>query len=217
MTKEKAEAEKILSEYGRRMFDSHARYFSSDDEASQAETYVPVRLRSTQRVAKKALILCATMTLIMSLAVVAASALGLQIFNYKFDIKDGFIIITSLDEENGSHFYRADYITEGYSFKETVPIDDTSVFYIYENDENDIEYVIEEGKNKDDIVYIDNEGYDNYKETYGEYELVIYRDQTSPRIIVYMEKEGTFIAINGQLSMDQIHRIIDSFVIDDSI
>ena len=85
------------------------------------------------------------------------------------------------------------------------------------NDDNNLEYSIEESLNKDSIMYIDNEGYDNYKETYGEYELVVYRDQTSPRIIVYMEKEGTFIAINGHLSMDKIHRIIDSFVIDDSI
>ena len=88
---------------------------------------------------------------------------------------------------------------------------------VYVNDDNNLEYSIEESLNKDSIMYIDNEGYDNYKETYGEYELVVYRDQTSPRIIVYMEKEGTFIAINGHLSMDQIHRIIDSFVIDDSI
>lgn len=217
MTKEKAEAERILSEYGRRMFDSHARYFSSADEISQAETYVPVRSRSTRRIAKRALILCATMILIMSLAVIAASALGLQIFNYKFDIKDGFIVITSLDEENGSHFYRPEYIVEHYSYNERIALNESSYYYTYVSDENNLEYSIEESISKDSIMYIDNEGYDNYKETYGEYELVVYQDQTSPRIIVYMEKEGTFIAINGQLSMDQIHRIIDSFVIDDSI
>ena len=91
------------------------------------------------------------------------------------------------------------------------------VIYTYTDKETGLEYTIDESHTKESIVYIDNEGYDNYKEIYGEYELVVYRDQTSPRIIVYMEKEGTFIAINGQLSIDQIHSIIDSFVIDDSI
>ena len=216
MSKEKAEAERILTEYGRRMFDSHARYFSSADEISQTETYVPVRPRSTQRIAKRALILCATMILIMSLAIVAASALGLQIFNYKFDVKDGFIVITNLNEESGSYFYQPEYTADGYSYKDTLSIGDI-VIYTYTDKETGLEYTIDESRTKESIVYIDNEGYDNYKEIYGEYELVVYRDQTSPRIIVYMEKEGTFIAINGQLSIDQIHSIIDSFVIDDSI
>lgn len=216
MSKEKAEAERIISEYGRRMFDSHARYFSSDDEVGQTETYVHVHPRSTRSVAKSALILCATMILIMSLAVVAASALGLQIFNYKFDIKDGFIVITNLDGEIGSYFYKPEYIADNYTYKDTLPIGDI-VIYTYTNKETDLEYTIEESRTKESIIYIDNEGYDNYKEIYGEYELVVYRAQTSSRIIVYMEKEGTFIAINGQLSMDQIHHMIDSLVIDESV
>ena len=69
----------------------------------------------------------------------------------------------------------------------------------------------------DGIVYADNEGYDISKEIYGEYELIVFRDQTSPLIVVYMEKNGTYIAITGQLSMEEIHLIIDSLVVDDSI
>ena len=61
------------------------------------------------------------------------------------------------------------------------------------------------------------EGFDINKETYGEYELIVFRDQTSPLIVVYMEKNGTYIAITGQLSMEQIHSIIDSLVVDESI
>ena len=59
-----------------------------------------------------------------------------------------------------------------------------------------------------------SECYDVYKEVYSGYELIVYDDQTSPRIIVYLEKNGTYIAINGSLSMDEIHYIIDSFVVD---
>ena len=70
---------------------------------------------------------------------------------------------------------------------------------------------------KDSIVYADNEGFDISKESYGEYELIVFRDQTSPLIVVYMEKNGTYIAITGQLSMEQIHSIIDSLVVDESI
>lgn len=83
MLKEKTEKEKILSQYGQRMFDSHVRYFSDADNANKEYTYAPMRVTSLRRSAKRALILCATLILAMSLAVVVCSALGLQIFNYK--------------------------------------------------------------------------------------------------------------------------------------
>ena len=217
MSKETAEAERILTEYGRLMFDSHARYFSSDVDVIQAKSYAPVRVRSTKHIEKRALILCATMILVMSLTVVVCSALGLQIFNYKFDIKDGFIVITNLDEENGTCYYRPEYIADHYSYSDTVNLNDSIVFYTYTNDDNGLEYTIEESISKDGIVYADNEGYDISKEIYGEYELIVFRDQTSPLIVVYMEKNGTYIAITGQLSMEEIHLIIDSLVVDDSI
>ena len=217
MSKETAEAERILTEYGRLMFDSHARYFSSDVDVIQAKAYAPVRARSTKHIGKRALILCAAMILVMSLTVVVCSALGLQIFNYKFDIKDGFIVITNLDEENGTCYYRPEYIADHYSYSDTVNLNDSIVFYTYTNDDNGLEYTIEESISKDGIVYADSEGYDISKEIYGEYELIVFRDQTSPLIVVYMEKNGTYIAITGQLSMEEIHLIIDSLVVDDSI
>ena len=217
MSKETAEAERILTEYGRLMFDSHARYFSSDVDVIQTKAYAPVRTRSTKHIGKRALILCAAMILVMSLTVVVCSALGLQIFNYKFDIKDGFIVITNLDEENGTCYYRPEYIADHYSYSDTVNLNDSIVFYTYTNDDNGLEYTIEESISKDGIVYADNEGYDISKEIYGEYELIVFRDQTSPLIVVYMEKNGTYIAITGQLSMEEIHLIIDSLVVDDSI
>ncbi|MBR4090788.1 MAG: DUF4367 domain-containing protein [Mogibacterium sp.] len=217
MSKETAEAERILTEYGRLMFDSHARYFSSDVDVIQAKAYAPVRARSTKHIGKRALILCAAMILVMSLTVVVCSALGLQIFNYKFDIKDGFIVITNLDEENGTCYYRPEYIADHYSYSDTVNLNDSIVFYTYTNDDNGLEYTIKESISKDGIVYADNEGYDISKEIYGEYELIVFRDQTSPLIVVYMEKNGTYIAITGQLSMEEIHLIIDSLVVDDSI
>ena len=217
MSKETAEAERILTEYGRLMFDSHARYFSSDVDIIQAKAYAPIRARSTKHIGKRALILCAAMILVMSLTVVVCSALGLQIFNYKFDIKDGFIVITNLDEENGTCYYRPEYIADHYSYSDTVNLNDSIVFYTYTNDDNGLEYTIEESISKDGIVYADNEGYDISKEIYGEYELIVFRDRTSPLIVVYMEKNGTYIAITGQLSMEEIHLIIDSLVVDDSI
>ena len=217
MSKETAEAERILTEYGRLMFDSHARYFSSDVDVIQAKAYAPVRARSTKHIGKRALILCAAMILVMSLTVVVCSALGLQIFNYKFDIKDGFIVITNLDEENGTCYYRPEYIADHYSYSDTVNLNDSIVFYTYTNDDNGLEYTIEESISKDGIVYADNEGYDISKEIYGEYELIVFREQTSPLIVVYMEKNGTYIAITGQISMEEIHLIIDSLVVDDSI
>ena len=96
-------------------------------------------------------------------------------------------------------------------------LNDSILFYTYTNDDNGLEYTIEESISKDGIVYADNEGYDISKEIYGEYELIVFREQTSPLIVVYMEKNGTYIAITGQISMEEIHLIIDSLVVDDSI
>lgn len=214
MSKEQVEANRILSEYGRRMYDSHVRYFSGGYTASSNNIYSPARIKSMKRTAKRALILCAILILVMSLALAVCSALGLQIFNYKFDIKDGFIVITDLDDEDGNHFYRPEHIATGYAFKEVVPLGDTTRYYIYENENNELEYTIEEGISKDVVRYIDNEGYDVHKEVYSGYELLVYDDRISPRIIVYMEKNGTYIAINGTLSLEEIYSIIDSFVVD---
>ena len=44
---------RILTEYGRLMFDSHARYFSSDVDVIQAKAYAPVRARSTKHIGKR--------------------------------------------------------------------------------------------------------------------------------------------------------------------
>lgn len=214
MSKEQVEANRILSEYGRRMYDSHVRYFSGGNTASSNNIYMPARIKSMKRTAKRALILCAILILVMSLALAVCSALGLQIFNYKFDIKDGFIVITDLDVEDGNHFYRPEYIVPGYAFKEVVPLGDTTRYYIYENQNNELEYTIEEGTSKDVVRYIDNEGYDVHKEVYSGYELLVYDNQNSPRIIVYMEKNGTYIAINGPLSLEEIYSILDSFIVD---
>ena len=214
MLKEKSEAEKILSQYGQRMFDSHVRYFSDADNANKEYTYTPMRVTSMRRSAKCALILCATLILAMSLAVVVCSALGLQIFNYKFDFQDGFIIITNLNEEPGINYYKPEYIVKDYHLKEIVPLGESSRYYVYVSNTGEQEYIIEESTSKDAIVYIDSEGYDVQNEIYGGHDLIIYCDQTSQKTITYLEKDGTFIAISGMLSVDEIHCIIDSLTLD---
>lgn len=214
MPKEQIEATRILSEYGRRMYNSHIRFFSAGNTASANNIYRPARIKTFRSTVKRVLILCAVLILVMSLTLAVCSALGLQIFNFKFDIKDGFIVITNLDDEDGTHFYRPEYVAKGYEFKEVVLLGESTRYYIYENENNELEYTIEEGISKDDIIYIDNEDYDVHKEVYSGYELHVYTDRNSPRIIVYMEKNGTYIAINGPLTLEEIHSIIDSFVVD---
>lgn len=163
MSKYQIEAVQILSEYGRRMYDSHVIFFSGGNTSSSNYKYRPARIKSMQRTVKRALILCAILILVMSLALAVCSALGIQIFNYKFDIKDGFIVITNLDDEDGTHFYRPECVAMGYKFKEVVPLGESTRYYIYENENNELEYTIEEGISKDDVIYIDNENYDVQK------------------------------------------------------
>ena len=214
MQKDKAKAEQILKEYGQRMYDSHVRYFDVNLSSADKSAYKTTRVKPPRFNVRRALILCATLILAMALTAIVCSALGLQIFNYKFDIKDGFIVITDLDDEDGNHFYRPEHIATGYAFKEVVPLGDTTRYYIYENQNNETEYTIEEGISKDVVRYIDNEGYDVHKEVHSGYELLVYDDRISPRIIVYMEKNATYIAINGPLSLEEIYSIIDSFIVD---
>ena len=214
MSRDKAESERILSEYGRRMFESHVDYFDVTDSYPAERQFISGRLNSVRRITKRALILCATLILVMSLAIGVCCALGLQIFNYKFDINDGFIVITRIDDEDGSHFYKPTYIADGYSFSEVESLDNTRRYYIYKDDANNLEYTISESTDSSEVIFIDNENYEQANEVYGSYELVVFEDRFSSLVVVYMEKEKTYISIGGHLTLDQIHSIIDSFEID---
>ena len=219
MTKGKEEAEKILTEYGRKMFDSHARYFSADNDTFGEHVYTYVSKGVIRRTAKHTLILCAALILLMSLTVVVSSALGFQLFDYNFNVKDGFTILTKKNEEEGSHFYKPQYTVPGYSFKEAFFTGDSIITYRYTNDADELspeaEYSIDESTDKQSKVYIDNDGCDESKEMHREYELLIHDYRDSELIAVYFEKDGTFITITGNLSIEEVHSIIDSFVIDE--
>lgn len=40
------------------------------------------------------------------------------------------------------------------------------------------------------------------------------KDQSDPFINVYLEKDGTFISIQGNISLEEVYSIIDSLVVD---
>lgn len=215
MAKEVIEAEKILSEYGRRMYEAHITYFDVGNNSIPREDYVPARKRSRRRSLRLSLILCAVLLLVLSLTITVCSALGLHLFNFKFDLKDGFIVITRTDNESGAHFYKPTYIADNYSFSETVELDDSERSYIYVDKDSNLDYVISESKDSDSTIYIDDEDYEKHKEYYNSYELVVFNDRTTSLLVVRLEIDNTYISISGHLTIDQIHSIIDSFEIDD--
>ena len=212
--KDRAKPEQILKEYGRRMYNSHVQYFGKNQSSTDNSAYKPTRVKPSRFNVRRALILCATLILAMSLTAIVCSALGLQIFNYRFDFKNGFIVLTNLNDEKGSHFYKPKYIIDNYKLKEVIPLGEETRYYIYANEDAGLEYVIEESTSKDAIVYIDNDNYDVQKETYAGCELLVYRDRTNSRIIAYVEKDDTFMAISGFIELDDILLIIDSLTID---
>ena len=141
-------------------------------------------------------------------------ALGLKLFNFSFNFKDGFMIVKSQDDENGKHFYKPQFIVEGYHF-DTVHIQDKYTrFYIYSSDTDASYYTVDEGLNKDTIRYIDNEGYRKTEKTHGQYQLIIFQDDSSPKTKAYFEMDKTYICISGDLTIEQIKKIIDSLEID---
>ena len=214
MQKDKAKAEQILKEYGQRMYDSHVRYFDVNLSSADKSAYKTTRVKPPRFNVRRALILCATLILAMALTAIVCSAMGLEIFNYKIEFKNGFIVLTNLNEDVGSHFYKPKHIIKNYKFKEVISLGEETRYYTYVNEGANLEYIIEENTSKDGLIYIDNENCDVRKETYGGYDIQIHSDRSSPYIIAYFQKEDTFIAISGYIELDDILSIIDSLVID---
>lgn len=211
MPSSRREANRILREYGKRLFEAHANYFNSE---AMYSSYAHVHAKSSRRIAKRALTLCAVLILIMALAVAVCSAFGIHLFNYKFDYRDGHIIITSTEEKSGNHFYVPNYTVPGYTSDGIVESGESTRFYSFTSEDSKSSYVIEEGFDRKTILYVDNDGYDESTIIYQEYELKVFKDQSDPFINVYLEKDGTFISIQGNISLEEVYSIIDSLVVD---
>ena len=210
-TKQKAET--ILKKLGMKAYQSHVNYFSIKDNCSTSQ-YIYAKKSSFRQLAKRAILVCAILVLIMALTLVVCDALGLSLFNFSFSFKDGFMVVKSKDDESGKHFYKPEYIAEGYHF-DTVHIQDKYTrFYIYSSDKDDSYYTVDEGLSKDTIRFIDDEGYTNTEKTHGQYQLIIYESDSSPKLKVYFEKDKTYVCISGDLTIELAQKIIDSLKID---
>ena len=210
-TKQKAET--ILKKIGMKAYQSHVNYFSTKDNCSTSQ-HSYAKKSSFRQLAKRAMLVCAILVLIMALTLVVCDALGLSLFNFSFSFKDGFMVVKSKDDESGKHFYKPEYIAEGYHF-DTVHIQDKYTrFYIYSSDKDDSYYTVDEGLSKDTIRFIDDEGYTNTEKTHGQYQLIIYESDSSPKLKVYFEKDKTYVCISGDLTIELAQKIIDSLKID---
>jgi len=203
----KRKANRILKEYGKRMFEAHSDYFKVEQNHS---SFTPVHARCSRRTAKRALVLCAVLILVFAVAVAVCSALGVNLFNFRFDYRDGYIVITGNEEDSGQCFYTPEYVVPGYTLNDVVTLGDNNRFYEFTSEDGKSSYIIEEGISNNTIRYVDNEGYDESTVLYGDYELKVFQEQSGPNIIVYLEKNGTYISIHGDLSLDQVYSIIDN-------
>lgn len=213
MSNSKRKAEAILKELGMKAYQSHVSYFSINDNHS-APKYVYAKASSFRQLATRAMLVCAILVLIMASTLVVCDALGLSLFNFSFSFKNGFMIVKSKDKENGKHFYKPDYIAEGYHFDTAHIQDKYTRFYIYSSDKDDSYYTIDEGLSKDTIRFIDDEGYTKTEKTHGQYQLIIYESDSSPKLKVYFAKDKTYVCISGDLTIEQVQKIIDSLEID---
>ena len=213
MSNTKQKAETILKKIGMKAYQSHVNYFSTKDNCSTSQ-HIYAKKSSFRQLAKRAMLVCAILVLIMALTLVVCDALGLSLFNFSFSFKDGFMVVKSKDDESGKHFYKPEYIAEGYHF-DTVHIQDKYTrFYIYSSDKDDSYYTVDEGLSKDTIRFIDDEGYTNTEKTHGQYQLIIYESDFSPKLKVYFEKDKTYVCVSGDLTLEQVQKIIDSLEID---
>ena len=56
---------------------------------------------------------------------------------------------------------------------------------------------MDEGLHKDTIRYIDDDGYRKTEKTHGQYQLIIYQSDSSPKMKVYFEIDKTYVCIAG--------------------
>ena len=201
-------ANKILKTYGKAMFDSHVTYMddATNDTPLAPSPSVPRRRFSFRRVA----IVCLVLILCFAMAMVVCDALGIQIFNFNFDQKKDHAVLTSKNTQDGEKYYKPSFIVKGYHLDDVIDTGSALRDYSYEKGDSNVYYTVSETTSTKTRLYIDTEGYDHEKIVHGEYDVRLYKDQHSPLVIAYLQKDNTYISIQGKLSEDDVFKIIDS-------
>ena len=206
--KSKRQAKKILKLYGKALYASRMEYMNSfEPEAASFVHRIGYR-----RIMKRCVIVALILTLLFSMLVVGAGALGIKFFGFSLFETKTHTEISAGKEANPSdekpQFYEPGFIPEGYTLVAKDNFADVDLSIVYEN-KQDVYLYIFQTIAEDPSTSIDNEECVITTEIIGEYEVYIYDYYDEAAGSVYLlKKHGTFISIQGVLSDRIMKQII---------
>lgn len=134
------QAKKILKLYGKAEYDARISYIKG---------FLPEEPSFVGRIGfrhlgKRCLVIALILTLTLAMAVVTASAFGIQLFGFKLTEWDDHTEIRRDEEvvlEGEARFYEPEYIPAGYELLSVDGFEDQDKWCVYENEEGDYLYI----------------------------------------------------------------------------
>lgn len=197
------EADKVLEMYARELMKNR----EADYDAFMGATAAEHLKISPKYMVKRCLIAAVILTLTFALAVISASALGINLFGFDlFQSETHTEFVPDGNAEGGKAYFRPGYIPEGYEAVESGSVNTEQKEYTYLNDKDEMLTVVESYAENPGIN-LNNEGCTYYKETVQGYEVHIYEYEYGYSSWL-LQKKGTFIMIYGSLDKAEFEKII---------
>ena len=204
------QAKKILKLYGKAEYDARISYIKG---------FLPEEPSFVGRIGfrhlgKRCLVIALILTLTLAMAVVTASAFGIQLFGFKLTEWDDHTEIRRDEEvvlEGEARFYEPEYIPAGYELLSVDGFEDQDKWYVYENEEGDYLYIdqsVADGFSSN----INNEDCTKDIREVDGMEVLIYRYHDIERGIYIFNKGKMYIRIKSTLDDREVERIIRGLV-----
>ena len=207
MKKSKRQSKRILKAYGKALRKSRVAYMTgieSTHETVNAFTYSRPRLHL-----RRVIIVVLIAIMMFSATIIVCDALGIHLFNFQIFNKIGHAILINQDKNDGQSFYRPKYVIRGYELDDVISPSDVMRTYSYKRKGENLYYTVDETVSKDTRIDVNTEDQEIEKLVYNEIEIRVFRDKKYGTITAYMLYDGTYISISGNLTKQQIFKIID--------
>lgn len=207
----KRQAKKILKLYGKALYASRLEYMNSfEPEASSF-----VQRLGYRRIMKRCVVIVVILTLLFSMLVVGAGALGIKFFGYSLFQTKTHTEISGGKEPSKTdekpRFYEPGFIPEGYTLVSKDEFAGVELSLVYGNEQGTFIH-IGESISEDPSVSINNEDCVISTEVIGEHEVYIYDYYDEEAGSIYLlEIRGTFVTIKSNLSATIMKKIVLSF------
>lgn len=202
----KRQAKKILRLYGEAEYRARIDYI----KGFQPEAPSFVGRIGWKHLGRRCLMIALLLTLALALAVVHASAFGIQLFGFNlFEYSDHTEITRDEDAvlEGEARFYEPTYVPEGYEMISADGFEDTDQWYVYQNEEGEYLYIDQSAADGFSSSINNEECTRENKEVDG-MKVLIYRYYDIKRSIYIFNKGKMCIRIKSALNDGEFERII---------